>query len=69
MKSEKYQIGRGHVKYLGHRIGQCTRRPLKAKVTAVHNFPKPKLKTDLPAFLGLTGKYNHYIRNYSQLAS
>lgn len=57
VKFEKRQIGRAHVKYFGRKIGQGARRPLDTKVTVVQEFPKPKTKTDLRAFLGFTGYY------------
>ncbi|XP_064490382.1 uncharacterized protein LOC135401724 [Ornithodoros turicata] len=69
VRPEKCQLGRAEVTYLGHTTGQGSRRPHEVKIAAVVNYPRPKTKTDIRAFLGLTGYYQHYIRNYSQLAS
>lgn len=43
--------------------------PSDVKVEAVASYPRPKMKTDVRNFLGLTSYYQHYIKNYSKLAS
>lgn len=35
----------------------------------INNFPEPRTKTDVRAFLGLVGYYQRYIPNFSQIAS
>lgn len=69
VKAEKCQLGRAEVTYLGHVIGQGCRRPSEIKVAVVDGFPRPETKTQIRAFLGLTGYYQRYIANYSQTAS
>lgn len=69
IKAEKCQFGQARVTYLGHDIGQGKREPMKAKVAAIVNFPRPVNKREVRTFLGMTGYYQHYIPNYSELAS
>ncbi|XP_064465530.1 uncharacterized protein LOC135377174 [Ornithodoros turicata] len=69
VRAEKCQIGKAEVTYLGHVIGQGYRRPADVKIAAVAEYPRPTTKTELRAFLGLAGYYQHYIRSYSSIAS
>lgn len=69
LKATKCHLGQAEVLYLGHRVGQGYRRPAELKVAAITDFPRPEDKTELRAFLGLTGYYRSYIRQYSELAS
>ncbi|XP_042145831.1 uncharacterized protein LOC121045858 [Ixodes scapularis] len=69
VKTEKCQLGRAEVHYLGHVIGQGLRRPSEVKIAAVVEFRRPTTKRDIRAFLGLAGYYQHYIYNFSDIAS
>lgn len=69
LKGEKCQLGKAEVSYLGHKVGRGYRRPLEIKVAAISDYPRPVTKTDVRSFLGLTGYYQHYIRNFSEIAS
>lgn len=69
VRAEKCQIGKAEVSYLGHIVGQGCRRPADVKITAVTDYPRPTTKTEIRAFLGLAGYYQHYIRDYSNIAS
>lgn len=69
VKAEKCQLGRGEVSYLGHKVGQGYRRPLEVKIAAIAGYPRPTSKTDIRSFLGLVGYYQHYIDNFSEIAS
>ncbi|GFT38458.1 hypothetical protein TNCV_2896931 [Trichonephila clavipes] len=48
-------------KFLGHIVGQGFRTPSEIKVQAVLEFPTPRTKTQIRAFLGLAGYYQKYI--------
>jgi len=41
---------------------------MKKKIKSVVNFPQPKNQRELKGFLGLTGFYRKFIKNYSQIA-
>ncbi|XP_064467644.1 uncharacterized protein LOC135378518 [Ornithodoros turicata] len=69
LKAAKCHLGQAEVLYLGHRVGQGHRKPDELKVSAIAHFPKPQNKTEMRAFLGLTGYYRSYIRQYSDMAS
>lgn len=69
VKPAKCHLGCGEVTYLGHVVGRGRRRPSDIKVAAILNYPRPTTKTDIRAFLGLAGYYQHYVRDYSDLAS
>lgn len=54
---------------MGHVVGSGRRRPSDVKVAAISEFPRPRTKTDIRSFLGIAGYYQHYIPNYSDIAS
>lgn len=56
------------VTYLGFEIEQGKIRPGNAKVTAVEQFPIPKSVHNIRQFLGLTGYFRHFIKNYAIIA-
>ncbi|GBN40471.1 hypothetical protein AVEN_239058-1 [Araneus ventricosus] len=53
----------------GHIVGLGCRRPSELKIEAVKNFPIPRTKTDIRAFLGLTLYYSHYIPMFSTITA
>lgn len=69
VKAKKCKLGRAQVTYLGHIIGQGFRRSSEVKVAAIHDFARPSTKSEIRAFLRLTGYYQRYIRQYSEIAS
>jgi len=54
--------------YLGHIVGNGKVYPGKNKVRAVENFPFPRTKKHVQAFLRFTGYYQHFILNYVCIA-
>ena len=54
---------------MGHVVGNGLVRPEATKVESVQKFPTPGLKTDLGAFLGLTGYYRKFILGYATVSS
>ena len=56
------------VKFLGHLVGQGQVKPLEAKVNAISEFPVPKCKRQLMRFLGITGYYRKFCKNFSGIA-
>ena len=55
--------------FLGHVVSKEGTKPDPSKIVAVLRFPKPNTVTNVISFLGLTGYYRKYIREYSRLAS
>ena len=54
---------------LGHVVGNGEVRPEEAKVQGVHDFPTPKTKKQVRAFLGITGYYRKFIAHFSEIAT
>ena len=54
--------------YLGHVVGGGTVAVPQARVKAIKNFKKPVTKKDMRAFLGMTGYYHRFIKNYGDRA-
>ena len=66
---KKSHLLREQILYLGHVISANGVTPDPDKVRSVEEFPVPKNKTDVRAFLGLTGYYRKFIPKYSYVAA
>ncbi|GFW69409.1 hypothetical protein TNCV_487581 [Trichonephila clavipes] len=66
IKPSKCQFAQAYVKYLGHLVGQGLRTPGELKVQVIKDFPIPTNKTQVRAFLGLSGYYRRYIPEFFQ---
>ncbi|GFV99236.1 retrovirus-related Pol polyprotein from transposon 297 [Trichonephila clavipes] len=60
IKPSKCKFAQQNVKFLGHIVGQGFRTPSEIKVQAVLEFPTPRTKTQIRAFLGIAGYYQKY---------
>lgn len=69
IKPSKCRFAQNKVKYLGHIVGQGFRTPSEVKVQSVLEFPTPRTKTHVRAFLGLAGYYSQYINLFSVIAA
>lgn len=56
------------VEYLGHEIEGGRVYPSPTKTKAVQRFPTPRNKKQIQSFLGLTGYFRKFIRDYAKLA-
>jgi len=56
------------VEYLGYVIENSNVSPSSSKIRAVKNFPVPKSKKAIQSFLGLTGYFRKFIRDYARIA-
>jgi len=56
------------VSYLGHILSKDGVSPDQNKVTAIWNFPRPKTVRDVRAFLGLSGYYRSFIKDYAAIS-
>lgn len=57
------------VEYLGYEISIGQLRPGKAKTAAIREFPVPKDAHEVRRWLGLTGFFRRFVKNYAQIAS
>ncbi|KAK9071977.1 hypothetical protein SSX86_008408 [Deinandra increscens subsp. villosa] len=68
-KFSKCVFGVSEISYLGHVISKMGVSTDLEKITAIQNWPTPLSITALRGFLGLTGYYRRFVRNYAQLAA
>lgn len=65
----KCEFGKAKVTYLGKVVGGGEVRPLEGKVVAILDFPAPTTRRELRRFLGMTGYYRGFCRNFSIVAA
>ena len=65
----KSDFEHAHVTYLGHVVGQGQVKPVTAKVKAIINYPVPSNKKELMSFLGMSGYYRKFCKNFSSCAN
>ena len=68
IKLEKCKFMKREVKYLGHVLDQNGMRAVHSKVKAVEDFPIPTSVEKVRSFLGLTGYYRKFIKNYAHIS-
>ncbi|GBG64360.1 hypothetical protein CBR_g41560 [Chara braunii] len=66
---DKCEFGRTKILYLGHEISADGLRPEDAKVASIRDWPRPQTVTEVRSFLGMTGYYRPFVKNYSTIAS
>ena len=67
VQPDKCEFLRREVMYLGHIISEKGVRPNPEKIRAVLEYPTPKTCKDIKSFLGLTGYYHRFIKDYSKI--
>jgi hypothetical protein len=68
-KESKCDFFKTEVEFLGHIVGRDGVRMMEDKVKAVAEWPEPKNVRDIRAFLGTTGYYRKFIKDFSRIAS
>lgn len=68
LKISKCCFCRKEMKYLGHIITQNGIKPDPSLTKAVSKFPQPKTIKDVQSFLGLSGYYRRFIKDYAKIA-
>lgn len=63
------EFGKGTVLYLGQQVGRGQVRPVDAKISAITAFPPPITRRELRRFLGMTGYYRRFCKNFSSVAA
>ncbi|GBG83946.1 hypothetical protein CBR_g37818 [Chara braunii] len=65
INGEKCEFGRTRVLFLGHEISAEGLKPDDAKVASIRDWPRPQSVTEMRSFLGMTGYYRNFVKNYS----
>uniref|UniRef100_A0A1B6LP54 RNA-directed DNA polymerase n=1 Tax=Graphocephala atropunctata TaxID=36148 RepID=A0A1B6LP54_9HEMI len=68
VKLQKCKFAAEEIEYLGHMLNKEGVRPLKKKVEAIHNYPRPQSVREVRGFLGLSGYYRTHIKNFADIA-
>ena len=68
LKPAKCRLFADRVHYLGHVVSASGVETEESKVTAVKEWPVPRHKKDVRAFLGTCGYYRRFIHNYSDIS-
>ena len=68
-KPSKCYIGYDELPYLGHEIGDGKRWPDREKIAKISESKPPANKKEMRSFLGLTGFYRSYVKNYADIAT
>jgi hypothetical protein len=69
LKQSKCAFGASEVEYLGHLMGKDGVRVDPKKIEAMQYWPHPKTLKSLHGFLGLTGYYRKFVKNYGKIAA
>jgi hypothetical protein len=67
LKQSKCDFGASEVEYLGHLVGKDGVRVDLKMIEAMQDWPHPKTLKILRGFLGLTGYYHKFVKNYGKI--
>ena len=68
VNTKKCQLGQRRLEYLGHWTSEAGVSTDEVKVRSITEWPLPKTIRDVHSFLGLTGYYRKFVRNYADIA-
>ncbi|GFY06865.1 retrovirus-related Pol polyprotein from transposon 17.6 [Trichonephila clavipes] len=68
IKFKKCQFLKKKIEFLGHIVESGTIKPTPTKTLAVRKFPETKTIKQAQSFLGLTGYFRKYTKDYSKIA-
>jgi hypothetical protein len=68
LKPEKCSFEQTSIEFLGVRVMQGQVQMDNTKIEKVRNWRRPTNVTEVRKFLGFTGYYRYFIRDYSKLA-
>lgn len=65
---DKTEFLKREAEYLGHIISDKGVKPNPKKISAIQKFPIPQTTKQIKSFLGLTGYYRKFIKDYAKIA-
>ena len=68
IQPDKSEFLRTEVEFLGFIISEEGLKPNMKKVECIRKYPQPKNLKDLRAFLGLSGYYRRFVKDYAKIA-
>ena len=69
VKITKCEFAASSLEFLGHELDSEGIRPSASHVKDIRNWPRPETVSDVQKFLGLTGYFRKFVKNYSAIAS
>jgi hypothetical protein len=69
LKRSKCDFGASEVEYLGHLVGKDGVRVDPKKIEAMQDCSHPKTLKSLHGFMGLTGYYRKFVKNYGKIVA
>ena len=67
--SDKATIAVSEVVFADHVVGNGQRKPIPGKVAAIEHWEKPKMVSELRAYLGFCNYYSGYVKMYVKYAA
>jgi len=67
MKLSKCHFCKNSLEFLGHVVSADGIMPDPKKIETARNFPVPRNRTDVRSFLGFTGYYRRFVKNYARI--
>ena len=69
LRPSKCQIGYNRISFLGNEVIEDMKTPSKENLEKILNSTRPVTKTQVKSYLGLTGFFQIYVPNYSELCT
>ncbi|CAF0950498.1 unnamed protein product [Didymodactylos carnosus] len=69
LNSEKCELFKREITFLGHKINSDGVSPMPNHVKAITAFPKPTSAKDAYSFLQMTGFYRKFVKNFAHIAA
>lgn len=66
---DKCDFAQNSTKFLGHIIEKGQIKPDPVKIETIYKWPLPKTQKEIKSFLGITGYYRKFIKDYAKIAS